>query len=48
VCANPVQAAEAPAARTIYLIRHGAYVPDPKADPAAGPGITPLGVAQHG
>jgi len=32
--------------RTLYLIRHGAYVPDPKADPVAGPSLTPLGVAQ--
>lgn len=34
------------ATRTVYLIRHGAYLPDPKADPIAGPGLTPLGVAQ--
>lgn len=33
-------------ARKIYLIRHGAYVPDPKADPELGPGLTPLGIAQ--
>jgi serine/threonine-protein phosphatase PGAM5 len=46
VCAIAAQAAEAPAARTVYLIRHGAYLPDSKADPAQGPGITPLGVAQ--
>ena len=32
--------------RTLYLIRHGAYVPDPKADPVAGPSLTPLGLAQ--
>jgi serine/threonine-protein phosphatase PGAM5 len=32
--------------RTIYLVRHGAYVPDPKADPQLGPGLTALGVAQ--
>lgn len=32
--------------RTLYLVRHGAYVPDPKADPQAGPGLTPLGIAQ--
>lgn len=31
---------------TIYLIRHGAYVADPKADPQLGPGLTPLGIAQ--
>ncbi|HKU15759.1 MAG TPA: histidine phosphatase family protein [Steroidobacteraceae bacterium] len=32
--------------RTLYLVRHGAYVPDRNADPQAGPGLTPLGVAQ--
>jgi serine/threonine-protein phosphatase PGAM5 len=32
--------------RTVYLVRHGAYVPDPKADPQLGPAITALGVAQ--
>lgn len=32
--------------RTLYLIRHGAYVPDRSADPQFGPGLTPLGVAQ--
>jgi serine/threonine-protein phosphatase PGAM5 len=32
--------------RTIYLIRHGAYVPDRNADPRLGPGLTPLGIAQ--
>jgi len=32
--------------RTLYLVRHGAYVPDPKADPVSGPGLTPLGLAQ--
>jgi broad specificity phosphatase PhoE len=46
VCANPAIAAETQATRTLYLIRHGAYMPDPKADPVAGPSITPLGVAQ--
>src|SRR5207342_1573083 len=42
------QAAENPAAaaRTIVLVRHGQYVPDPAADPKLGPGISPLGVAQ--
>jgi serine/threonine-protein phosphatase PGAM5 len=33
-------------AHTIYLVRHGAYEPDEKADPVAGPGISPLGIAQ--
>lgn len=32
--------------RTLYLIRHGAYVPDRNADPRFGPGLTPLGIAQ--
>jgi serine/threonine-protein phosphatase PGAM5 len=32
--------------RTLYLIRHGAYVADRNADPQAGPGLTPLGIAQ--
>jgi serine/threonine-protein phosphatase PGAM5 len=36
--ANPV--------RTIYLVRHGAYLPDPRANPQSGPGISPLGIAQ--
>ena len=38
--------ASAPSARTIVLVRHGAYDADPKADPDLGPGLTPLGVAQ--
>lgn len=32
--------------RTLYLIRHGAYVADRNADPQSGPGLTPLGIAQ--
>ncbi len=32
--------------RTVYLIRHGAYVADRNADPQLGPGLTPLGIAQ--
>jgi serine/threonine-protein phosphatase PGAM5 len=32
--------------RTIYLVRHGSYVADPKANPETGPGLTPLGIAQ--
>ncbi len=32
--------------RTLYLVRHGAYVADSKADPRLGPNITALGVAQ--
>jgi serine/threonine-protein phosphatase PGAM5 len=34
------------AVRTVYLIRHGAYVADRNADPQLGPGLTPLGIAQ--
>jgi serine/threonine-protein phosphatase PGAM5 len=34
------------APRTLYLVRHGAYVPDRDADPKFGPGLTPLGIAQ--
>src|SRR5436190_408099 len=42
-----LRAADAPAAaaRTIILVRHGAYVADPK-DASPGPGLSPLGVAQ--
>jgi serine/threonine-protein phosphatase PGAM5 len=35
-----------PHARTIYLVRHGHYDADPKADEKLGPGLSPLGVAQ--
>ena len=37
--------ATAPAARTIVLVRHGAYVPD-ATDSAPGPGLSPIGIAQ--
>lgn len=36
----------AAAARTLVLVRHGQYLDDPAADPALGPGISALGVAQ--
>ena len=39
-------AAQSGSPRTLYLVRHGAYVPDRNADPKFGPGLTPLGVAQ--
>jgi serine/threonine-protein phosphatase PGAM5 len=39
-------AAESNFVRTLYLIRHGTYLPDPKASPESGPGLTPLGIAQ--
>jgi serine/threonine-protein phosphatase PGAM5 len=34
------------AARTVVLVRHGHYVPDPAADARLGPGLSPLGLAQ--
>jgi serine/threonine-protein phosphatase PGAM5 len=37
---------QAPAARTIVLVRHGNYVNDPAADPRLGPHLSPIGVAQ--
>ena len=44
----PANAAElqAPAARTIVLVRHGNYVDDADADPRLGPHLSPIGVAQ--
>jgi serine/threonine-protein phosphatase PGAM5 len=39
-------AAEPAFPHTIYLIRHGAYVPERNADPKIGPGLTPLGISQ--
>jgi serine/threonine-protein phosphatase PGAM5 len=44
----PALAAEpqAPAARTIVLVRHGNYVDDPGADTRLGPHLSSLGVAQ--
>jgi serine/threonine-protein phosphatase PGAM5 len=53
-CANDPASAATPAApaapaagtRTIVLVRHGHYAPDPAADPALGPHLSPLGVAQ--
>lgn len=46
IAMTPVSAAEAPAARTIMVVRHGHYAPDPTADEKLGPGLSPLGVAQ--
>ena len=34
------------AARTIVLVRHGYYVPDPAANERPGPHLAPIGVAQ--
>lgn len=36
----------APAARTLVLVRHGHYLPDPAADEKLGPHLSSLGVAQ--
>lgn len=49
LCLLPVAsigATEAPATRTIVLVRHGYYLPDAKADPKLGPHLAPIGVAQ--
>lgn len=44
----PALAADAPepAVRTLVLVRHGHYLPDPAADEKLGPGLSDLGVAQ--
>lgn len=42
----PALGAAAEHVRTLYLVRHGAYEQNPKADPEVGPGLTPLGIAQ--
>lgn len=44
--AAPVRAADAPAERTLVLVRHGQYIPDPKIDERIGPHLSPLGSAQ--
>jgi len=44
LCAGATHAANA--VHTIYLVRHGAYLPDSRADPQAGPGLSTLGIAQ--
>ncbi|MEP7185565.1 MAG: histidine phosphatase family protein [Rhodanobacter sp.] len=38
--------ASVPNVRTIVLVRHGYYLPDPAADPRLGPHLAPIGVAQ--
>lgn len=38
--------AQAPAMRTIVLVRHGNYLPDPEIDEKIGPSLSPLGSAQ--
>ena len=43
--AEPVPAAT-PAARTVYLVRHGHYAADPAIDEKVGPALSPIGVAQ--
>lgn len=42
----PASQAVEPAARIIYLVRHGHYAPDPAADKKLGPGLSPIGSAQ--
>lgn len=37
---------QAPATRTIILVRHGNYVGDPSIDESIGPHLSPIGVAQ--
>lgn len=44
--AGPSLAAEVSPVRTVYLVRHGAYLPDRNADRNVGPGISTLGIAQ--
>ena len=36
----------AAATRTLVLVRHGHYAPDPAVDPKLGPALTELGLAQ--
>jgi serine/threonine-protein phosphatase PGAM5 len=38
--------ARTPPTHTIYLVRHGAYDTQAKADPQSGPGLTSLGIAE--
>jgi serine/threonine-protein phosphatase PGAM5 len=44
--ASAADAAASGFSRTLYLVRHGAYKIDEKTDLDAGPGLTPLGIAQ--
>jgi serine/threonine-protein phosphatase PGAM5 len=44
--AAPARAADVPAERTVVLVRHGNYIPDPKIDDRIGPHLSPLGSAQ--
>ncbi|MBN8726298.1 MAG: histidine phosphatase family protein [Xanthomonadales bacterium] len=46
VCAPAIAAEADPAARTLVLVRHGWYEPDPAADAKLGPHLAPVGVAQ--
>lgn len=36
----------APATRTVYLVRHGHYAPDPTIHERTGPALSPIGLAQ--
>jgi serine/threonine-protein phosphatase PGAM5 len=44
--ATPAFAVDETPVRTLYLVRHGAYLPDRNVDPSIGPSISPLGIAQ--
>ena len=46
LAAEPAAPGAQPGARTIVLVRHGHYAPDPAADPKLGPGLSPVGVVQ--
>lgn len=43
---SPAAEAAAASTRTIVLVRHGHYAPDPAADAKLGPALTDLGIAQ--
>lgn len=45
-CSLTAVAAQAPAARTIVLVRHGQYIDDPSIPENPGPPLSALGVAQ--
>jgi serine/threonine-protein phosphatase PGAM5 len=45
-CLGAAEGKPSAATRTIVLLRHGHYAPDPNVDPKLGPGLTELGIAQ--
>ena len=46
LCSPAHAASDAAFVRTLYLVRHGSYLPDPKVNPELGPSLTALGIAQ--